>query len=67
MPSFLCELYILDLPWQDRDWYAKFFIVDDEWEMDVEGVRVRAITSFEPRFSNNLVDIEVSGPKFIIR
>lgn len=66
-PSLIWEPYILGVPWQDKDWFKDILVVDRDWERDTAGVRVRATSSPNPQFNNELADIGVCQPELINR
>ncbi|TQE10421.1 hypothetical protein C1H46_004018 [Malus baccata] len=64
-PSLIWESCILDVLWQNRDWFKDIMVVDGDWERGIEGITVRAILFPNPQFNNELEDIKTCQLKLI--
>ncbi|KAM1034569.1 hypothetical protein PS1_038261 [Malus domestica] len=60
--SLIWNLYIIDVPWQDRNWFKAIMVVDGEWEGDIDQLRVKSTPTVDPQLSNELEDIGVYRP-----
>ncbi|RXI06618.1 hypothetical protein DVH24_025754 [Malus domestica] len=64
-PSLIWESCILDVLWQNRDWFKDIMLVDGDWEGGIEGIIVRAILFPNPQFNNELEDIKTLSTSII--
>lgn len=58
-PNLVQVPYILDILWQDKDWFKDILVVNGDLEGDILGVRVRNIPYPNLCLNNDLENIGV--------